>query len=307
MRRTIAATCTAIALLGWGPLGPLPAAAAINSTMTTAGLTNSQNKTTTAYCGSDAWVVGGGGRINSADGQAGMTFLSPTLDGRDFFVTAREDESGFAGQWNAPATVLCSYEVPGRQVVAATSVPASVNARSVTVSCPAGKRVLGAFGGVTGGFGQVVLDDLRPAADLRSVTVTGIEDQDGFAGNWAVTARAVCALALPGLQLITTTSPVDSAEHKELTMSCPAGTEVHSIGAEITRGAGQVRLDAMIPQFGFQTHVLIGAIEDEDGHADRWSVTGHVICAAGNPPGRASAGRWRTAFSAADPAPAPVG
>jgi hypothetical protein len=154
----------------------------------------------------------------------------------------------------------------------------------MTVSCPVGKRVLGAFGGVTGGFGQVVLDDLRPAADLRSVTVTGIEDQDGFAGKWAVTARAVCALALPGLQLMTTTSPVDSAEHKELTMSCPAGTEVHSMGAEITRGAGQVRLDAMIPQFGVQTQVLIGAIEDEDGYADRWSVTGHLICAAGNPP-----------------------
>lgn len=38
-----------------------------------------------------------------------------------------------------------------------------------------------------------MLDDLRPNATLKSVTVTGLESQDGNPFAWAMRAHAICA------------------------------------------------------------------------------------------------------------------
>jgi hypothetical protein len=41
--------------------------------------------------------------------------------------------------------------------------------------------------------GQVVLDNVLPNATLTGVLATGVEDQNGFAGDWSVTSYAICA------------------------------------------------------------------------------------------------------------------
>ena len=56
-----------------------------------------------------------------------------------------------------------------------------------------GKNLLGTGGVIFGGPGEVVLDDLRPDALLTHVTVTGLEDENGFAGEWVAGAHAICA------------------------------------------------------------------------------------------------------------------
>ncbi len=63
---------------------------------------------------------------------------------------------------------------------------------TVTVSCPAGKHLLGTGARINNGNNRVVLDDLRPDASLRNVTVTGYEDSDGYDSDWTVTAFGIC-------------------------------------------------------------------------------------------------------------------
>ena len=53
--------------------------------------------------------------------------------------------------------------------------------------------------------GQVVVDGLVPILALTTVTDTGREDDDGFPGNWSITAIAVCAQAPANLERVSFT------------------------------------------------------------------------------------------------------
>jgi hypothetical protein len=83
--------------------------------------------------------------------------------------------------------------------VSAPSGFSSAN-KSLPLSCPAGKRLLGAGAGLNAGNGQVLLDDLRPSADLQSMTVNALEDQNGYSGTWSLTVHAICANPVEGLE-----------------------------------------------------------------------------------------------------------
>ncbi len=74
---------------------------------------------------------------------------------------------------------------------AATS-PQTSAAKSITVTCPAGKRVTSAGVDATPGNGHVLIDDLRPNAELTSVTATVLADATGIAGDWSAQALAIC-------------------------------------------------------------------------------------------------------------------
>jgi hypothetical protein len=103
-----------------------------------------------------------------------------------------EDETGTAGSWRIRAYAICADPPPGLELITATS-PFESDPASVKASCPSGKNLLGAAGEITSGFGEVVMDDLRPDAALTSVTVLGLEDQNGTSSNWNLTAYAICA------------------------------------------------------------------------------------------------------------------
>ena len=83
---------------------------------------------------------------------------------------------------------------PGLQLVQATSAVTSdeIEFATVTVSCPAAKHLLGTGARINNGNNQVALDDLRPDASLKKVTVTGYEDSDGYDSDWSVTAFGIC-------------------------------------------------------------------------------------------------------------------
>ena len=100
--------------------------------------------------------------------------------------------------WAVTAASSASAAVVGIERVGAASASNSQN-KAVTVSCPAGKKVLSAGADVNPGNGDVLIDDVRPNADLQSVTVNALEDETGNATNWSVTAYAVCALPVQGL------------------------------------------------------------------------------------------------------------
>jgi hypothetical protein len=117
---------------------------------------------------------------------------NPTLT--SVTVSGFEDEDGFAGDWGVAAIAVCASPPPGLQRVAATSeFHSEGEVKTVSARCPAGKNLLGTGAEITGGGGQVVLDDILPNAALTSVLATGVEDQNGFAGDWSVTSYAICA------------------------------------------------------------------------------------------------------------------
>jgi len=113
----------------------------------------------------------------------------------------------FAAAGSASAAVV------GIQSVSATTAASSSN-KSATVACPAGKRVLSAGADVNPGNGDVLVDDVRPNADLQSVTVNALEDETGTTADWTVTALAICAYPPPGLQRVSAASPLNCARSR---------------------------------------------------------------------------------------------
>lgn len=168
--------------------------------------------------------------------------------------------------------------VPGL-LLRTTFGPSDSVAKTQRAICPSGTRVIGGGGAVTGsGPGQVGLDIMLPLADANLYSVTGREDANGVAGNWAVTASALCAPPPAGLEVINGQSAINSVNPKFLELSCPAGKRVHGVGGEIVGGNGQVRLTEM--RATSLTTVTVRAAEDEDGFGSDWKVRAYAVCAA---------------------------
>lgn len=93
-----------------------------------------------------------------------------------------------------------------------------------------------------------------------------------------MTAFAICANPVTGLERVVATSQSDSS-NKFVDADCPAGKRTLGTGAELTGGGGQVVLDFI----GTQASVVsttAHAKEDEDGTTSNWTVRSFAICAA---------------------------
>ena len=87
---------------------------------------------------------------------------------------------------------VCAFAPRGLELVEETVGPDSDPA-SVMAGCPSDKQLLGTGALIVQGGTEVVLDDVRPEPDLSGVTVTALEDQTGFSGQWFLRAHAICA------------------------------------------------------------------------------------------------------------------
>jgi hypothetical protein len=233
-------------------------------------------KTVNADCptGSGMQVTGAGGDITGGGGQIVIDEITPGVAGS--FFTAFEDETGFAGNWFLRAYSICASPLPGDQRVFVSSPNDSAD-KSVTATCTAGRRLVGAGGELAGNTGQVLLEEIVPNPGLTSVTVTGVEDETGTDETWSVFARAICANAPPGLELVTAAGEPDS-DLAGVTAACPAGKNLLGTGAEIEGGDGQVVLDDVRPN-GLLTTNTVTAFEDENGFSAEWFPRAYAICA----------------------------
>jgi hypothetical protein len=187
-----------------------------------------------------------------------------------------------------PASASAAVTGLGRASAATAFDSSSV--KTATATCPAGKQVLGAAGGIDEGgpgSGEVVIEDLTPNAGLTSVSVRAIEAQSGFPGNWQVAAVAICATPPPGLERIVATSPSDSL-NKSVTASCPIGKLVLGTGGDRTGGGGNVAMEDIRPNSALTSVTVVG-LESEAATEEKWSLRAYAICA--NP----VAGRQRVA------------
>jgi hypothetical protein len=166
--------------------------------------------------------------------------------------------------------------VPGLEIVSTATVGDSSSPKTIAVSCPAGKQVVGTgvyVDGQAGYYGEVIVDDLIPMA--TSVRATGYEDQDGTDVVWWIRAFAVCANPLAGIELITATS-ASTSSNKSVIATCSSGKRAIGTGAAITGGLGQVVLTTMLSS---TTSTYAVATEDADGTTANWYVTSYAICA----------------------------
>jgi hypothetical protein len=193
-------------------------------------------------------------------------------------ATAFEDDGGFAFNWRLSANAVCTTTLSGQEIVSNVTAQDSVAQKQVSVSCPGAKRVVGAAGEIFNGLGQVILDDTRPSADLTTVTVNAYEDETGTSQSWSLTARAICADPLPGLERVSASSALDSEPTKAATAFCPAGKNVLSAAFDLNTFNGQVLLWSVGPD-DHLTQATAAGREDATGNPANWSVTAYGICA----------------------------
>jgi hypothetical protein len=233
-----------------------------------------------APCPAGKRALGLGGDITGAQSQVALRRLRPEAFGATAFGVA--DRDGTSGFWLLRGYTICADPVPGLQIVRVDGPSNSVDNKHVTARCPAGTRLVGSGGDIVGQESRVMMSNLIPSDDLTSVLARGAEDQAGTAVDWFVRAYAVCAAPLPGLQLVSAVSALDSAGSKAARAACPAGKALVGTGGRISGGlpvAGQLMLDGLTPDPQL-TAVTVRFAEDQDGTAGDWRVHAFAICAS---------------------------
>ena len=156
-------------------------------------------------------------------------------------------------------------------------------AKTVTVKCPAGKKVINASGKIIGGNAMTLLDEIYPSQDLTKVTVAGKNTDDAIHTVWAVEAIATCADPPSGLKRYFDSSNDDMTSPKLALKICPAGKAMLGTGMDIIGGQGGVRVNSIIPEVdttGKIYGVLVNATADAtDPPTGPWHVNGFAICA----------------------------
>jgi hypothetical protein len=273
-RRATLRVAMALALLAAFPTG---AHAMFTGLQTVSARTaaTSAAKSATVACPAGKRVIGAGGDIAGGDGQVSFDDIRPSSDLTTVTVRAAEDETGTTELWFVEAHAVCAPAPAGLVRVTATS-PASSAAKVVTAACPSGKRALGTGAEVTGSS-QVVIDGIKPGIDLENVTVNAFEDGTGTTASWSLTAYAICADAVPGLERQVRTTATDAEWFKLHDAPCASGKALVGVAGEINGGGGQVVMDALRP--ASETSAQLAAFEDDTGYAANWGLTTYAICA----------------------------
>jgi hypothetical protein len=244
-------------------------------------------KTVTANCPAGGVVYGGGGTIDGGTGHdvrlSGLRPMVNLVGLSGFQVTATEDDTGYAGTWAVRAYAICGPKLAGYQVVWQTSPSSSASSRSATATCPNGKKVISAGAAVANGGGDVVLQLIVPNNNLDWVAVNAYEDETGYNGNWQLTAYAVCANSVLGLELVVAASPVgDGSAMNTATVACPDGKELLGLGGHAFGGVpsfGELYLYFVYPHQGDPWSAVVLGTTDETGFATGWFVGAYAICA----------------------------
>ncbi|MGB2568007.1 hypothetical protein ACPFP2_06085 [Micromonospora citrea] len=167
--------------------------------------------------------------------------------------------------------------VPGLSIKTTTG-PSNSIAKSQNATCPAGTVVIGGGGAITGsGLGQVGMDIMRPLIGGTTYSVTGREDENGVAGNWAVTASAVCAPAPKGLVTVSGSSAPSLGSANWFEKSCPLGKHAIGVGGAVV---GAPNSEVVLEDLRIhQSSVVVAGAEDGTGFDKSWWLDATAICA----------------------------
>ncbi len=244
----------------------------------TSNPTSNQSKHTDAVCPDGTIVTGGGGYLTAPGSPlsfAGIIRMQPTFDGSGFWL-ATQEIAAYGPTWRHTTIAICAPQPPGWEIVSATG--GNQVQYVTTPTCGTGRSVIGAGGRINGGVPDVVLEDVVPSSDLKTVTVRGVEIPGSVDNDWSVTAYAICANTPAGLQRVPFATLSDSDSHKSVSGSCPAGKALYGTGVEVAVGNGHVLLSGVNVIGNDQVHVW--ADEIVGGYAGNWTLTAYGICAS---------------------------
>ncbi|HEY0698755.1 MAG TPA: hypothetical protein VGD43_13210 [Micromonospora sp.] len=273
-RATAALAVVVTAGAGWAT--PAAADPVGIETAATTSTPASFDRTINTPCPAGKVVTGGGAYLTlstAAQGHVGLDRHEPRANGRGFTAGMREaGAADYTDDWQMTTLAVCAPQPTGYQVVATTG---AAGTEYVTASCGT-KSVIGVGARVNSGFGNVLLDQVVPSADLKSVTARAVVVQGGAAAGWSLTTFAVCASAPAGLERISLAPAYASDSHQLTITSCPDGKALYSAGADIGAGNGQVLLSGVNMTAG--DTVRVWADEDADGTAGTWNLVAYGIC-----------------------------
>ncbi|TQM78724.1 hypothetical protein FHX81_1001 [Saccharothrix saharensis] len=274
-RRTLTALSTAVAAV---LLVPSPASAAIpgdEQVLSHAGPSSYASRIASVSCPAGKQVVGAFAYARGARRDVLVTALIPSAT--SVVALAQEDQDGTEAEWSLTVEAMCAFPVPGHTVVQSSSDATSSN-KQVRATCPSGRKLL-ASGWNTRGAGQVHVNQIAPTPDLTSVAVTGMEDPDGYGGDWRLTTYAVCSDPLPGQGLRTATSVVDQGD-KWFDVRCGSDQRRLSAGWSFIGTAGVTPAGQVLPNIWATgtSWFELDVWEDDDGFAHEWYAIGRVVC-----------------------------
>lgn len=233
--------------------------------------------TAQAHCPAGLQATGLGGDLTGGNGEVLITSLAPLGGSSGSVVEVAEYQFGGSTAWFPRAYAICATPLPGLVTVSTRADADSVSPKSASVSCPLGKRVVGAGGTAIGAGRDLSLGAVLADPALTSVTVTGFENRFGAVQDWETWAYAICAAAPPGLELVSATTEPDS-DAAGIAANCPSGKILLGSGASVASGGGRVFLDDVRPNAGL-TATAATAFEDEFTHPETWTLTAQAICA----------------------------
>lgn len=241
-------------------------------------------KSAQATCPAGTVVLGGGADILDGAGQVRLASLIPFDNGinKDTFFGAAVEQLGFSGNWTMYTWAICGSGVTGWQKVTNTvESDGTVNVIGSTVSCPAGKKVIGTGANITGNVNFTFLDTVQPtSSSLASAYAEGAREETATDKVIKINTHAICINPIPGQQLVTATTGYNSNSAKYVSVNCPAGTKLHGTGGSISGALGQAAIDRVgLIGLGAVEGADIEAREDLTGYTGTWSATAFAICA----------------------------
>jgi hypothetical protein len=243
----------------------------------------------TVSCPGNKKLISAGGYITGGVGAVTIDDIYPNPAENSVTVTGMETDPPFGVAWRPTAVATCADDVPGLEWVDARSPYNSVD-KSVTATCPSGKKLVGVGATAEDAGGNVLITGITPknggpgvAAD--SVTVTAHEEAP-FSDSWLVSAFAACADPLAGQEVVATATGHDSADPKAFSAGCDNGQVATGGSAAILASPaaiGNVLIDDLNPNnVGSGTAPTMTSatayVEDSPAGAT-WTLKLYSLCA----------------------------
>jgi hypothetical protein len=187
-------------------------------------------------------------------------------------VTGQEN-GVYAPNWTVTAFAICGNPVLNLQRISFQSATNGNSPKSVVADCPAGTRLYGLGGEVTGGNGNVFMDRLVPNFTLTGATISAAENKADT--SWTLTGYAICGNPpASGIVRVNAQTPANSG-NKVIGVTCPVGRNLIGVGGEIIGRTGLVVLDDLTPTT--LTRVDTAAFENGPVAAN-WALAAYGIC-----------------------------
>ena len=222
-------------------VSPSPASAAsmdVVGVSATSPTDASDVKSVTAFCPAGTRILGGGA-VMGGNIDVHITGMMPDAVANSWTAYASEHGPG-NWPWYVTAHAICAPEPAGLVYVSDFTGGDSAGSKSDAAFCPAGRKVLGVGGRVTGAdTRRLFLTYVKPTGTGNGVEVGAVEMQGGYAGNWWLHTSAICAIEPAGWDVVA--APNADGERWASVM-CPYPKRLTGGGAYISLSLGELYL-----------------------------------------------------------------